>query len=83
MNNKHKKKKRILVRAENPTGACGKIEHMTIDELKERAVGDEFDGTCPACGLFHLTKEEVERVKNVRLRETEGYRKIQAQAGDI
>jgi len=51
----NKKIKRKKVRAENPTGACGYIDHMTIDELRERAVGEEFDATCPSCGMFHLT----------------------------
>jgi hypothetical protein len=83
MSGRRKKSKRILVRSENPTGACGITSHMTIDELKERAVGDEFDGTCPACGLFHLTREEVERAEKIKITKTEKYRKLCEQAGDF
>ncbi len=73
MSGRKKKTNRIKVRAENPTGACGYIDHMTIDELKERAVGDEFNGTCPACGMFHLNREEIERINKQKITETENY----------
>ena len=59
---------RPKVRAENPTGACGFIDHMTIDELKECAVGDEFDATCPSCGMFHLNREEIDRILRIAVR---------------
>jgi len=57
-----RKSGRVQVRAENPSGACGHVDHMTIDELKARAVGDNFDGSCPACGMFHLTRADIEIV---------------------
>ncbi len=79
MKGKKRKTPRIKVRAENPTGACGYIDHMTIDELKERAVGDEFDGTCPACGMFHLTQEEIERLNSEKITETDQYLELKKQ----
>lgn len=72
--------KRTQVRAENPCGACGKIDHMTIDELKDRAVGDDFDGTCPACGKFHLSREEIDRMENSKVVESEEYKNMYREA---
>ncbi|MBE0583166.1 MAG: hypothetical protein IH612_05315 [Desulfofustis sp.] len=67
---------RIQVRAENPSGACGNIDHMTIDELKVRAVGDNFDGSCPACGMFHLTRADIEAVEAEKISETDYFADI-------
>ncbi|MFV0436221.1 MAG: hypothetical protein ACK5PS_02345 [Desulfopila sp.] len=71
---------RIWVRAENPSGACGYIGHMTIDELKSRAVGDEFDATCPACGLFHLTREEIVRLESKKITKSRKFADLQKEA---
>ncbi len=68
------------VRAENPSGACGKLEHMTIDELQARAVGEDFDGTCPACGKFHLTRKEIEKIEIKKVVESENFKKINEMA---
>ena len=72
--------KRYQVRAENPSGVCGYIGHMTIDELKARAVGDEFDATCPACGKFHLTKEEIDKLNNEKITDSKNYAVMKEQA---
>lgn len=64
---------RPQVRAENPSGACGNVDHMTVDELKARAVGDTFDGTCPACGMFHLTKADIAQIDSEKISETQEY----------
>ncbi|BDD88531.1 hypothetical protein [Desulfofustis limnaeus] len=72
MTEQHEQKPgRIQVRAENPSGACGNVDHMTIDELKARAVGDNFDGSCPACGMFHLTRADIEAVEAEKISDTE------------
>ena len=71
---------RPQVRAENPSGACGKLDHMTVDELKARAVGDEFDGTCPACGKFHLTRAEIEKIEREKVVDTESFKEMKAEA---
>jgi len=72
--------RRAQVRAENPSGACGKLDHMTVDELKARAVGDEFDGTCPACGKFHLTKAEIETLEREKVTDSTGYKAMKDEA---
>jgi len=62
-----KKKKRREVRAENPSGACGYLGHATADELKARAVGEEVDGTCPVCGLVHLSIDEITELEKQKV----------------
>lgn len=72
--------KRTLVRAENPSGACGYVGHMTIDELKARAVGEEFDATCPVCGMFHLTKAEIDKINTEKITESKHYADMKKEA---
>ena len=79
MTAQEKRSVRSRVRAENPSGACGNVDHMTIDELKARAVDESFDGSCPACGMFHkitifdillprvLAGEEITRAEIARM----------------
>ncbi len=74
------KTKRTQVRAENPSGACGQLNHMTVDELKARAVGDEFDGTCPACGQFHLTREEIDKLEIGKVVDSQDYKMLKSEA---
>lgn len=73
-------KRRTRVRAENPRGACGNIDHMTIDELKARAVSENFDGRCPSCGLFHLTRSDIERLESEKISESAQYAEIKKEA---
>lgn len=73
-------RRRVQVRAENPSGACGKLDHMTIDQLKARAVGDDFDGTCPACGRFHLTRAEIEKLESEKVVDSASYKTMKSQA---
>lgn len=72
--------KRLQVRAENPSGVCGYVDHMTIDELKARAVGEEFDATCPACGMFHLTKEEINILNKEKITRSQDYADLKKEA---
>jgi hypothetical protein len=72
--------KRTQVRAENPSGACGKLDHMTIEELKNRSVGSDFDGTCPACGQFHLNRAEIEKLEEQKITESESYKAMKQEA---
>ncbi len=74
------KKKRRQVRAENPSGACGYIGHFTADELKLRAVGDEVDGTCPLCGLVHLTNEEITELEKKKVMDSARFGEIKEEA---
>lgn len=75
-----KKKARRQVRVENPSGACGHVGHMTADELKERAVGDNVDGTCPICGMVHLTRDEITELDRQKVRESERFDTIKEEA---
>jgi hypothetical protein len=74
------KSPRRKVRAENPTGASGYIDHMTIDELRERAVGEEFDATCPSCGMFHLTRQEIDQLNSEKFTDSSGFAKLRDEA---
>ena len=47
-----------VIRVENPSGVCGYVRHMTIDELKACYSGDDFSGVCPACGFYHMTNAD-------------------------
>jgi len=80
MTAKPKRTGRAQVRAENPSGACGNVDHMTIDELKARAVGDNFDGSCPACGMFHLTRADIEVLESEKISESEYYEEMKKEA---
>lgn len=53
---------------------------MTIDELKEIAVADSFDGRCPACGMFHLTREDIERLEGEKISESDYYLEMKDKA---
>ncbi|MEN8189622.1 MAG: hypothetical protein ABFS19_07235 [Thermodesulfobacteriota bacterium] len=75
-----KKQGRRQVRAENPRGACGNIDHMTIDELKARAVGENFDGRCPSCGFFHLTRGDIELMESEKIRDTSQFSVMKKEA---
>lgn len=80
MAEKESRPERRKVRAENPSGACGHVDHMTIDELKARAVGDNFDGSCPACGMFHLTRDDIIQLESEKISQTEHYLEMKQEA---
>ena len=80
MTERTRKSRRSQVRAENPSGACGNVDHMTIDELKARAVGDNFDGSCPACGMFHLTRADIVRLEAEKISESQYYAEMKKEA---
>lgn len=75
-----KKKKRRQVRAENPGGACGYVGHLTADELKARAVGDDVDGTCPICGLVHLSRDEISELEKQKVVDSARFGAIRKEA---
>ena len=80
MNENHEKKQRKIVRVEAPNCACGYVGHMTADELKQRAVHEEMDLSCPVCGLVHLSREEIEDLEKHKMVNSKRYREIQRQA---
>ena len=80
MTAKTKSSARSKVRAEYPSGACGNVDHMTIDELKARAVADSFDGCCPACGMFHLTRADINKLEAEKISESEYFTEMRKEA---
>ncbi|OCC15207.1 hypothetical protein DBT_1330 [Dissulfuribacter thermophilus] len=76
----NKKRERIMVKAESPSCACGYIGHMTVSELKERALGEEFDARCPVCRQIHLTREEIEELESQKITRSEKFCHIKEEA---
>ncbi len=73
---RRRNQKKIKVRAECARCASGYVGHMTVAELKERAIGNEFDARCPECGQIHLTREEIEELERTKITQSEVYKKI-------
>ena len=71
---------RRMVHAERIDTRCGALGHMTVDEIRERIVGDSVNVTCPACGAIHLTREEAEEAAMKKISSSARFRKIKAEA---
>ncbi|MCE5244530.1 MAG: hypothetical protein ABFD98_04860 [Syntrophobacteraceae bacterium] len=69
-----------VVRAERVDTKCGLIGHMTVDEIKERTIGDRVNVTCPECGEIHLTMEEVEEAEARKISSSAKFTRIMAEA---
>ncbi len=74
------RRRRVVVRAENPGCACGAIGHLTADELRERAVGDEVSGFCPICGLVHLSRDEIDELERQKVVQSARFDRIREEA---
>jgi len=68
------------VRVENPAAICGHIEHMTIEELRQLITGDDITLACPACGLVHLSRLEIEELEGKKVVDSAEYKALQAAA---
>ena len=75
-----KKEKKTKVRAERVDTKCGSIGHMTVDEIKDRTIGDSLVAECPECGEIHLTPEDVQEAEAKKITETSKYKKIKNEA---
>ena len=75
-----KEEKKSKVRAERVDTKCGSIGHMSVDEIKERIIGQDLNVTCPECGEIHLTTEEVEEAEKKKITDTPRYEKIRKEA---
>ncbi len=71
---------RKRVRAERVDTMCGALGHMTVDEIRERIVGENVNVTCPECGTIHLTREEAEEAAMKKITSSARYHKIKAEA---
>ncbi len=56
------------------------LSEYTIDELKARAVNENFAGSCPACGMFHLTRADIDKIVSEKISETEHYAQMKREA---
>ena len=73
-------KKRKEVRVESTDTACGGVPHMTVDELAARLKIESRELRCPACGMIHLTEEDVKKAEAMKYSETERYKEIKEEA---
>lgn len=71
---------RMRVRAERVDTKCGLMGHMTVDEIKERTIGDYVNVTCPECGEIHLTQEDAEAAEMKKVSHTARFKKLVAEA---
>jgi hypothetical protein len=78
--NMEKERKKTKVRVERVDTKCGAISHMTVDEIKERIIGENVNVTCPECGAIHLTREDAEEAATKRISASARYKKIKAEA---
>lgn len=76
----NKEERRSRVRAERVDTKCGSIGHMTVDEIRERTIGDNVNVTCPECGKIHLTVEDAEEAAAKKISQTRKYAKIAIEA---
>ncbi|MGC8494471.1 MAG: hypothetical protein ACP5SH_22340 [Syntrophobacteraceae bacterium] len=72
------KKKGVQVEAVDT--ACGKVPHMTVDQLAARFHTENRELHCPVCGRIHLTEEDVRNAEEMLFSETKRFRQIQAEA---
>jgi predicted RNA-binding Zn-ribbon protein involved in translation (DUF1610 family) len=75
-----KEEQKVRVRAERVDTRCGSIGHMTVDQIRERTVGDNVNVTCPECGEIHLTREDLEAAESRRITESPKFKKIKGEA---
>ncbi len=76
---KEKELKKKGIKAEAVDTACGKIPHMTVDQLAARLSIESRELRCPACGRVHLTDDDVKRAEDLLLSDTERFREIKTQ----
>ncbi|MGQ9484777.1 MAG: hypothetical protein ACUVSA_07295 [Desulfosoma sp.] len=70
------------VRARRVDTKCGLLAHMTVDEIRERTIGDQLNVTCPECGEIHLTVEEAEAASFRRVRDSARFKRLLEEAGE-
>lgn len=70
------------VRARRVDTKCGFLGHMTVDEIRERILGDQVNVTCPECGEIHLTVEDAEAAAARRIRDSARFKKLLEETGE-
>ena len=56
---KSNKPHQTMPEEDNHFGSINNLDQITFDELRKIFVGNGFDGNCPICRKFHLTKREI------------------------
>ncbi len=72
----------FCVRARRVDTKCGFLGHMTVDEIRERILGDQVNVTCPECGEIHLTVEDAEAAAARRVRDSARFKKLLEETGE-
>ncbi|MEJ5365642.1 MAG: hypothetical protein WHS86_11100 [Desulfosoma sp.] len=70
------------VRARRVDTKCGFLGHMTVDEIRERIIGDQLNVTCPECGEIHLTQEDAEAAGARRVRDSARFKRLLEETGE-
>ncbi len=73
------KRSEIQVRAACVSCAGASIGHMTIDEMIARCLDNPCNLACPACGMLHLSREEIEQIQDIKITESQKYRDLCSQ----
>jgi len=55
---------------------------MTVDEVRERIMGDQINVACPECGEIHLTVEDAETAASRKVRDSARFKKLLEEAGE-
>lgn len=76
------KKNRRQVRVQRADTKCGAVDHMTVDEIKARALDENVELACPECGEIHLTPEDATAASQRKFTETRRFKTIVEQAED-
>lgn len=70
------------VRARRVDTKCGFLGHMTVDEIRERIIGDQVNVTCPECGEIHLTVEDAEAAAARKVRDSARFKRLLEETGE-
>ncbi len=70
------------VRARRVDTKCGFLGHMTVDEIRERIIGDQVNVACPECGEIHLTVEDAEAAAARKVRDSPRFKRLLEETGE-
>ena len=72
------KEKGVMVEAADTL--CGKIPHMTVDQLAARLNIESRELRCPSCGRIHLNAEDASKAEETLYRDSQRFKEIEKQA---
>ncbi len=68
------------VKVEAVDTACGKVPHMSVDQLAQRFNIESRELHCPACGRIHLSDEDAKNAEDLRYSDSERFQQIKEEA---